>query len=152
MRYADVLLFKVEALIELDRFSEALPIINLLRRRAANSTARLKFADNSPLANYRVEEYVDGQNIVWNKENARKAFRFERRLELALESSRFFDLVRWGIASEALTQFYELERVRMPNLYDMATQFTKNKHEYLPIPQAQINWSKGLYIQNKNYQ
>ena len=51
MRYDDVLLMKAEALIELDREDEALPLINQIRTRAAN-TDWLKFADNSTFSNY----------------------------------------------------------------------------------------------------
>ncbi|HZG25294.1 MAG TPA: RagB/SusD family nutrient uptake outer membrane protein, partial [Chitinophagaceae bacterium] len=98
IRYADVLLWKAEALIELNRFNEALPLINQVRTRAKNSTQRTRFANGTAPSNYRANEYAPGVNITWNQANARKALQWERRLEFAMESPRFFDLVRWGIA------------------------------------------------------
>ncbi|MGY0582105.1 MAG: RagB/SusD family nutrient uptake outer membrane protein [Paraglaciecola chathamensis] len=140
IRYSDVLLWKAEALIELDRFAEALPIINRIRERAANSTERL---NNASL--YRISTYT----AFTSKEQARQALRFERRLELGLEGHRFFDLVRWGIAKETIDSYLSVEQSRKPYLVD--AKFTKNKHEYLPIPNQQINLSGGIYIQNPGY-
>lgn len=150
MRYADVLLMRAEALIELGRHNEALPLINQVRQRASSSTQRLR-RSGQLLANYNVEVYLPGANINWNLENARKALRFERRLEFAMENTRFFDLVRWGMAAQTINDYYLLEKVRRPNIYNNESKFTKGRDEYLPIPQAQINWSKGLYIQNVGF-
>ncbi len=140
IRYSDVLLWKAEALIELDRFAEALPIINRIRERAANSTERL---NNASL--YRISTYT----AFTSKQQARQALRFERRLELGLEGHRFFDLVRWGIAKETIDSYLSVEQNRKPYLVE--AKFTKNKHEYLPIPNQQINLSGGIYIQNPGY-
>lgn len=149
IRYADVLLFKAEALIELNRPNEALPLINRIRERAKNSTARLRNTSGSFQANYRAEPYVAGSNITWNQETARKALRFERRLEFAMENSRFFDLVRWGTADQVLNAYFSSEKSKRAFLNPAA--FTKNKHEYLPVPQNQIFFSKNLYQQNPGY-
>lgn len=140
VRFSDVLLWKAEALIELDRMNEAVPIINRLRQRAAASTARL---NNASI--YRIGEY----SAFNSKDEARQALRWERRLELGLEGHRFFDLVRWGIAKESLDQYFLIEKGRKP--YLQSAHFTKNKHEYLPIPNLQINLSGGLYVQNPGY-
>ena len=67
IRYADVLLWKAEALIELGRQNEALPIINQVRQRAINSTNRLKMSNGTPLSNYNIKLYVDGVNCTWTK-------------------------------------------------------------------------------------
>ena len=72
--------------------------------------------------------------------------RKERRVELALESERFFDLVRWGEAAEVLNKFYAEEAADC-TIYTNAS-FTKNKNEYLPIPFAQMSASNGNYTQN----
>jgi hypothetical protein len=85
-------------------------------------------------------------NCVWTNEFARKALRFERRLEFAMEGYRFFDLVRWGIAAEFINDYFSAEQRRTPHLAGAA--FKKNRDEYLPIPQNQINFSQGLYVQN----
>ena len=146
LRYDDLLLLKAEALIELGRHTEALPIINQIRTRAANSTALLIDANGSPTGNFKISLYQDGENCVWNQDYARKALRFERRLELAMESSSGFDLVRWGIAAETMSAYYQTEQVRRD--YLRSAQYTKNRDEYFPIPYQQISFSKGLYKQN----
>lgn len=149
IRLADVMLFKAEALIELGRQNEALPLINDLRKRAANSTAKLKMANGQPISRYKVEQYVLGTNIVWNQENARKALRFERRLEMALEGGRFFDLMRWGIADEVINAYFDAEKPTR-SIFQGA-RFTKGRDEFLPIPQNQIFFSEGKYVQNPGY-
>jgi hypothetical protein len=145
LRYAEVLLMKAEALIELNRYSEALPLINALRERAANSTGLLVDMKRQPVSNYKVGLY----SSFASKAEATKALRFERRLELAMEGSRFFDLVRWGVADQVLNQYFEKEKL-LREYYSIA-HFAKNRDEYCPIPQQQINWSKGLYVQNAGY-
>ena len=59
---------------------------------------------------------------------------FERRVELAMECDRFFDLVRWGEAAEVLNKYYAEEAADC-SIYSNAS-FTKNKNEYLPVPFA----------------
>lgn len=149
IRYADVLLFKAEALIELGRQNEALPLINEIRDRAAKSTARLVMANGQPTSRYAVKPYTPGVNIIWNQENARKALRFERRLEMALEGERFFDLLRWGIADQEMNSFFNAEKSTR-SIYQNA-RFTRGRDEYLPIPQNQIFWSENRYVQNPGY-
>lgn len=149
IRYADVLLWKAEALIELGRHAEALPLINELRTRAKNSTGRTKHADGTNPSNYRISEYVPGTNIDWTQANARAALQWERRLEFAMEGSRFFDLVRWGIAAETLNAYLAKEKIRRPFLGSAV--FTKGRDEYYPIPQREIDFTKGLYKQNPKY-
>jgi hypothetical protein len=71
-----------------------------------------------------------------DKDMARKAVRFERRLELALEGHRFFDLVRWGVAAETLNEY--LAKERLFRQYLVGATFTKGVDEYFPIPEQQI--------------
>lgn len=140
IRYADVLLWKAEALIELDRYDEALPIINRIRERAKQSTDKLHNASI-----YNIGLYTS----FGSKELARAALRFERRLELGLEGHRFFDLVRWGVAKETIDSYLAIEAVRKPYLVDAI--FTKGRDEYLPIPNQQMILSGGSYTQNPGY-
>ncbi|WP_372776716.1 RagB/SusD family nutrient uptake outer membrane protein [Mangrovibacterium sp.] len=149
IRYADVLLWKAEALIELGRQDEALPIINEVRQRAINSSGMLKDASGFPVSNYNMDIYVPGDNCVWTQDFARQALRWERRLEFAMEGIRFFDLVRWGIAAEYINNYFEEEMTKREYLKD--GRFTKNKNEYFPIPQQQIDFSKGLYERNPGW-
>ena len=63
----------------------------------------------------------------------RQKIRFERRIELAMEWERFFDLVRWDEAK------------------DVIPGFVVGKHELFPIPQSEIDKSEGVVTQNPNY-
>jgi hypothetical protein len=145
IRYADVLLMRAEAFIELKRQDEALSLINQVRTRAKNSILFTDYAKN--LMN--IETYKPGTNCTWSYEFARQALRWERRLELAMEGGRFFDLVRWGIVEQAMNEYYSVEQNR--RYYYRGASFTKNKHEYLLIPEQQIKFSKYLYKQNPGY-
>ena len=95
---------------------------------------------------YNVTFYVKPYNGGYSQAEALKILKFERRLELAMECDRFFDLVRWGEADEVLNKFYA-EEANDCAVYSNAS-FTKNKNEYLPIPFAQISASNGHYTQN----
>lgn len=150
MRFADVLLFKAEALIELNRPQDALELINRIRRRAGRSTNMLAFANNTYASNYLIKEYQPGVNCTWTQDYARTALRFERRLEFAMEGYRFFDLVRWGVADQVLNDYINVEKTRRE--YYKTAKFTKGRDEYLPISQSQINYSEGNLIQNNKYE
>lgn len=147
IRYADILLMRAEAFIELGRESEALPLINQIRQRAKDSSNGLvNYSDPDLKPVMDIELYVDGQNCTWDQDFARYALRWERRLEFAMENMRFFDLVRWGIADEVLNKYFQSEKARRSYLKEAV--FTKNKNEYAPIPQQQIGYSKDVYKQN----
>ncbi len=145
IRYADVVLMKAEALIELHRSAEALDLINSVRQRAKNSQSFISYASSK----IDISLYQNGINCVWNEDFAREALRWERRLELAMENGRFFDLVRWGVAEELMNDYYQSEKSRRS--YYSSASFKANKHEYLPIPEQQIKFSKYLYKQNVGY-
>lgn len=145
IRLADVILMRAEALIELKRHAEALPLINQIRERAQQSTTLTDYAPNPNIALYSAAN--------WTEDYARQALRWERRLEFAMEGSRFFDLVRWGIADDVINNYYKEESTRTENRreYLSAGLFTKNKNEYVPIPEAQMSYVKGIYKQNPGY-
>jgi hypothetical protein len=146
IRYADVLLMKAEAIIEIGtNLDEARNLINDIRTRAAN-TDWLKYGDGSTFSNYNIQTYQPGVNCTWDQDFARKALQWERRLEFATESPRFYDLVRWGIAAETINAYFLEEKTKRSYLESAV--FTKNKNEYFPIPYDQITLSKGLYEQN----
>ncbi|WP_085537419.1 RagB/SusD family nutrient uptake outer membrane protein [Massilibacteroides vaginae] len=148
IRFDDVLLWQAEALIEIGRQDEALPLINRIRERSANSTAKLVDVQGDPIGKFKISSYKPGDNCpAWTQDFARKALRFERRLEFSQEGYRFFDLVRWGIASETVNKYLAVEKTRRGAFLQEA-RFTKNRDEYFPIPKAQINFSKKLYQQN----
>lgn len=146
IRYADVLLMQAEAYIELGQPELALPLINQVRKRAGESTGRLKKTDGTFASKYNIKPYPA---TGWTQAFARQALRWERRLEFATESPRFFDLVRWGIAAETLNAYLDKEKVRRPFL--ATAKFTAGRDEYLPIPQREISLTKGLYQQNPGF-
>jgi len=149
MRYADALLLWAEALIEVGRQVEAEPIINRIRQRAANSTALLVKAGGAPSGKYVIGLYGPGDFA--DQDNAREILRWERRLELALEShpGRFFDLVRWGIAEQWMNAYFSTEKARREYLND--ANFVAGRDEYQPIPDSEIIVSQGLIVQNNGY-
>ena len=146
LRYDDVLLMQAEAYIELGQQDLALPLINQIRDRAAASTGRLKKADGTFPSNYNIKPYPAAG---WTQAYARQALQWERRLEFATEGSRFFDLVRWGIAEPTLNAYINVEKTRRTFL--ATAKFTAGRDEYLPIPQSEITFTNGLYKQNPDY-
>ena len=142
-RYADVLLMRAEALAQLGDTPGAISLVNQVRQRAkgmmtsgAVSAYPLKYG-----VNYAVGYYSG----AYDKDQAMKIVKMERRLELAMESERFFDLVRWGDAATVINRFYSTEGATM-HFLDGA-HFTADKNEYIPIPYEQISASNGHYTQ-----
>jgi hypothetical protein len=146
IRYDEILLIQAEAYIELGQPDKALPLINQIRARAAASTTRLKKLDGTFASNYNVQPYAAAG---WTQDYARKALQWERRLEFATEGQRFFDLVRWGMAAQVLNDYISIEKTRRTFLATAV--FTAGRDEYLPVPQSEITFTKGLYKQNPGY-
>lgn len=143
LRYADVLLMRAEALIQLNQgIPEAIGIVNSLRARAAQSIGMI--SDYEQLYGVRIN--VRPYNGTYSQSEALKILKHERRVELAMESERFFDLVRWGEADQVLNRYYADEADNCA-IYATAN-FTPNKNEYLPIPFSQLSASNGHYKQN----
>ena len=143
-RYADVLLMRAEAQAQLGQTAEAIALVNQIRNRA-NGMMTNSIVSNYP-NKYGVHYAVGKYNGSYSKEEAMKIIKTERRLELAMESERFFDLVRWGDAATVLNKFYSSESDKMNFL--SGSQFTANKNEYLPVPFEQMAASNGRYTQN----
>jgi len=160
IRFADVLLWAAEVEVEIGSLAMAEQYVNRVRARAANPDGFVHtyIDDNNPLAgftntpaaNYFIGLYT-GQFTANGKDYARDAVRFERKLELAMENHRFYDLQRWdngtGYMADAINDFLEYED-QIPNyqmeeqaLYRAGSKFTKGKNEFYPIPQAQIDLS-----------
>ena len=143
-RYADVLLMRAEALAQLGNTTEAIALVNQLRTRAIGMTSGSVVA-NYP-NKYGVHYAIGKYNGSYSKEETMKIVKMERRLELAMESERFFDLVRWGEAATVINRFYTTEGEKMNFL--SGSMFTANKNEYLPIPDDQMKAANGHYKQN----
>ena len=141
-RYADVLLMRAEAYAQLGQTDQAINLVNQLRSRAATSTQMISNYPNS----YGVKMYISNYRGSYSKDEAIKIVKMERRLEMGMESERFFDLVRWGEAAQVLNKYYS-EEIDHCAIYS-AAHFTADKDEYLPIPFSQISASNGHYTQN----
>ncbi|KMQ68847.1 membrane protein [Chryseobacterium sp. FH2] len=115
LRYAEVLLMKAEAMNELGQTSGAIPFLNEVRNRAN--------IGNTPAVSQ-----ADVRADIWE----------QRRLELAFEHDRWFDLVRTGQAQAAMAA-------------DGGKVFKVGTHEVFPLPQDFIMEAGGLSAQNPGY-
>lgn len=149
LKYSEVLLTKAECLIELNQdLPEARRLINLVRSRAKN-TPYVKDFDNpsKDAANYKIGLYEDAGQ--WTQAFARNAVRFERRLELCLEGHRFFDLRRWGILDSVISNYHKTEQAKRG--YLKSASFSLERNSYYPIPQNEIDISRGVLKQDPNF-
>jgi hypothetical protein len=122
LRYADVVLMYAEAANESGNTTGAVTALNSVRTRA-RGTAAATVLPNITSTDPAV---------------VRETIRHERRVELAMEHDRFFDIVRWGISQTALSSAGK-------------TNFLASRDNLLPIPQTQIDLSKGVLTQNPGY-
>jgi tetratricopeptide (TPR) repeat protein len=142
IRLADVYLMAAECQVELGNLGAALELVNAIRERAALLAP--KQVSGEPVAAYNVKPYA----VFPNAEYARNAVRFERRLELALEGHRFYDLVRWGTAKQVLESYSGFEGTYLSISRNVTFQ---PQNEYYPIPQDEIDRSGGALKQNTGY-
>lgn len=174
IRFADVLLWAAEVEVEIGSLPKAEEYVNMVRARAANPEGFVyKYIDdnnplagvsNVPAANYKIGLYT-GQFAALGQSFARDAVRFERKIELAMENHRFYDLQRWdngtGYMADAINGFLEYED-KIPSyemeegaLYRSGKHFIKGKNEVFPIPQIQIDLSTAAdgptLVQNPGY-
>lgn len=120
IRYSDVVLMAAESANELGKTGEAVEYLELLRARARGNNIT-----------------VLPKITTENQSDLRDAIRHERRVELGMEYDRFYDLVRWGIATTVL--------------HAVGKTAYQDKHALLPIPQKEIDKSNGVLKQNPNY-
>lgn len=166
IRYADVLLWYAEALIELGDPQKAGEYINLVRQRAANGYIKAvdpgtmtesssayvlddkvnNKKDLNAAANYRIGLYPASQ--FSSKEKALEALRWERRIELAMEGHRWYDLARWGIAADVLNSY---TRYESKYLGKYSNSVYNSKWATLPIPHNEILKMNGVLVQNENW-
>lgn len=145
IRYADVLLMLAECEVELNNLERARELVNMVRTRASNCAQGTGAApvgiDDAAInwAKYKVSTY---DNAWTDQAAARAAVRTERRLELALEGHRFFDLRRWGFdyAKQVIGDYVAVEKTR--RAYLAQTVDFQQKHMLFPIPAIQITLSQ----------
>lgn len=134
IRYADVLLMYAEACCETNNLPAAKSALNEVRQRARGNNPDI-------LPDFPYGNYNDN-----NKEDLVKAIRHERRVELAMEGHRWFDLCRWGIAKTTMDAYKATESAEAKA--EMG-EFIPGKHELFPIPQEEVNL--GGLTQNPGY-
>ena len=88
---------------------------------------------------------MDSLPLGLSKDSMRIKIRHERRVELALEGLRYYDLRRWGIATQKLNGF-----VQNPTTPTVRTMY-KDNYEFWPIPQTEIDRNKPALVQNDGY-
>lgn len=128
IRLSDIYLMYAEAAAMNGNTAVAINYLNMVRQRAANGST-------IPLEDF--PDYTDGYGVQYadNGEDLLRAIYNERRLELAFEHHRFWDLVRTGQAEDVLGEFGYKEGI----------------HNVFPIPQKDIDRSGGVLVQNPGY-
>lgn len=124
LRYADVVLMYAEAANEVGGTANITAAVNAL------NSVRARARIGAPAGTLPDITFIDQDQL-------RQAIRHERRIELAMEHDRFFDLVRWGVSGTVLPA------AGRPN-------FNANRDNLLPIPQTQIDLSKEPYKLTQN--
>jgi hypothetical protein len=120
LRYADVLLMRAEALVELNQLSGVYSLVDNVRARVSMPKV----------------ESVEGAGL--SQSQLRTIVKHERRIELAFEGLRFFDLKRWGQIPQAI-QAAQADKI--PG-YNPA--YRSGKSEIFPIPQPQLDADHAL--------
>ena len=152
-RYADLLLLLAEAMVETGDLNGARLIVNQIRTRASQraqgpgtAAGNIAVPINDPSitwAVYRIGTYASFPDATF----ARNAVRTERRLELAMEGQRLFDLRRWGIAAATLNAYINgvgggAEKSPQRRLYKAGAEAFAARHQWYPIPAIQIELSR----------
>jgi hypothetical protein len=175
IRYSDLLLWAAECEVEVGDPEVARGYVNTVRGRIAShpeywvyknsafNIANYQYKDQTtPADNYKIGLYAAG-TFAADKNFAMKAIRFERRLELAIEGHRFFDLQRWNkdtnfpLDMSALLNAYAAVEQNRASLFavNKNAQFTKGVNEIFAIPQTEIDLENAtgtkVLIQNKGY-
>jgi hypothetical protein len=167
LRFGDLLLMAAEVEMEAGSPELALDYVNRVRTRAADPTGwvykgstydatKSKYnVQTTPADNYLIKPYPTGSFA--DKAYALKAIHFERKIELAEEGHRYFDLARWDNGTGSMAN-----EINAFLLYDVKVnstlsggRFVKGTHEHMPIPQSQIDLSasqgNGVLKQNPGY-
>jgi len=142
IRLADIYLMAAECQVEIGGLDRALFLVNKVRQRAALLPP--KTINGVPVSTYRVSPYPSFPSATY----ARNAVRFERRLELAMEGHRFYDLVRWGVAKQTLESYFGFEGGYLSYLRGITIE---SRDDYFPLPQDQIDRSQGVLKQSPGY-
>jgi len=170
-RFADVLLWDAECEAQIGSLAQAEIYVNMVRQRAANPAGYVYLnatydaahsmynPQTTPADNYKVSPYPPG--AFSSQAYANSAIQMERRLELAIEGQRFFDLARYdngtGTMAATLNAYVAVEKTRHSfYLVNNSAQFTKGVNEYFAVPQNELDaenaTGKQFLKQNPGYQ
>jgi hypothetical protein len=138
-RYGEVLLIAAEAGNEIDKTAEAVVYVNQLRARA-RAGGNINW-EGGGYASYGPSESPADVSTGISKDDFRNLVLEERRLELAFEFKRWYDIVRRDLG----------DQVFGPDGLEPQPDFDKNKHYIIPIPQTEIDMSPNLEPQNPGY-
>jgi tetratricopeptide (TPR) repeat protein len=131
-RYADLLLIHAEAAYHLGQEGQARESLRMVRNRVGLD----------------VDDALSGEDLLM-------AIYDERRLELAMEGHRYYDLKRTGRLTEVMADFYDYNMNSSTDLYDSGNPqgqfFDGSRHHIFPIPQSEIDLSAGVIVQNPEY-
>jgi len=172
-RFSDVILWDAECEAQIGSLDQAENYVNMVRTRAGNTqgfvylnatydgATGMYSPQTTPADKYKVSPYPIGAFAAMGQTNALTAIQFERRLELAMEGQRFFDLARYdngtGSMANTLNAYVAVEKNRSSFYYvNGSAIFTKGVNEYFAIPQNEIDAenSTGTLVlkQNPGYQ
>ena len=134
----DLTLLYAECLANAGNLKGAMEQVNKIRRRAALDVNIVKLDDGTPAANYKIAEYPSSHAAFSNKDVCIKAIRMERKLELAMEGERWFDLSRWGgdVMASELKAYVDYEKQYISK-FAGASYLPANK-TMLPVPDDEI--------------
>ncbi len=129
IRYADVLLMRAEALVELNQLPEVYTLVDQVRQRPTVLMPKIANAEGANLSQAALRDVV----------------KHERRVELAFEGLRFYDLKRWGTVQQAF------QNAIADNIPGYPIVYRGGKSEIFPIPQSEIRANANL-VQNPVWQ
>lgn len=138
MSVRDMILLYAECLAEAGQTREAMEQVNKIRRRAALDVNIIKLENGTPAANYKIAEYPSSHAAFSSKDVCIKAVRMERKLELAMEGERWFDLVRWGgdVMARELKAYVDYEKKYISKF--AGASYLPASKTMLPVPDNQI--------------
>ncbi len=133
----DCILLYAECLANDGDLEGAMEMVNKIRERAAKDVNIIKI-DGVPAGNYKIGLYPKTNPAYTNKEMCIKAIRMERKLELAMEGQRWFDLARWGgsYMSQELANYINFEKKFLAKFATAAV--LSPEKTIFPIPEGQI--------------
>jgi hypothetical protein len=138
LRLADVYLLYSEALVRTGRdHATAIFYLNKIRERARNTAGDPNIQPpTNLLSDYQLADFNTDQDLLL-------AIEHERRIELAFENHRWFDLIRTGRAKDVMLEEQELDGYPDFTWSDDALTY--------PIPMTVMQSNPGIIIQNKGY-